>query len=139
MEYLAAGQTRVESFTISLDDGHGGVVTKQVDVTITGTNDAPILAAAVATGTVTEQVTPAGNSTSTGSIGFTDANVTDVQTVTSTAIGTPLGTLTATKAFDTTGLGTGGSIGWSYSVADSVVEYLAAGQTRVESFSDKSR
>ena len=39
---------RVESFTISLDDQHGGIVTRQVDVTITGTNDAPILSAAAA-------------------------------------------------------------------------------------------
>ena len=43
VEYLAAGQTRVESFTMTLDDGHGGIVSKQVNVTITGTNDAPIL------------------------------------------------------------------------------------------------
>ena len=84
MEYLAAGQTRVESFTVSLDDGHGGTVTKQVDVTITGTNDTPILSAAAATGAVTEQVTPAGNLTSTGSIGFTDVDLTDVTRVSAT-------------------------------------------------------
>ena len=50
-----------------------------------------------------------------------------------------LGTLTATKIADTTGAGTGGSIGWSYSVADSAVEYLAVGQTKVESFTVTSR
>ena len=75
VEYLAAGQTKVESFTVTVDDGHGGVVTKQVDVTITGTNDAPIVAATAATGAVTEQGTPAGNLTSTGSIGFTDVDL----------------------------------------------------------------
>lgn len=37
--YLAEGQTKVESFTITLNDQHGGVVTKQIDVTLTGTND----------------------------------------------------------------------------------------------------
>ena len=105
VEYLAAGQTRVESFTISLDDQHGGVITKQIDVTITGTNDAPILAAAAATGSVTEQGTPTSNLTSTGSIGFTDVDLTDVQLSSTTAVGTPLGTLMATKAVDTTGTG----------------------------------
>ena len=40
-----AGQTKVESFTITLDDQHGGVITEQIDVTITGTNDAPVVTA----------------------------------------------------------------------------------------------
>jgi len=42
--YLAAGQTRTESFTVTVDDQHGGVATRQVDVTVTGTNDAPVAA-----------------------------------------------------------------------------------------------
>ena len=45
-----------------------------------------------------------------------------------------LGTLTAVKDTDTTGTGTGGQLTWTYTVADSAVEYLAAGQTKVESF-----
>ena len=134
VEYLAAGQTKVESFTVTLSDGQGGIVTKQVDVTITGTNDAPIVAATAATGVVTEQGTPSGNLTSTGSIGFTDVDFADVHAVSSAAVGAPLGALTATKAVDTTGTGTGGNVSWSYSVADSAVEYLAAGQIKVESF-----
>ena len=83
---------------------------------------------------MTEQVAPAGNLTSTGSISFTDVDFTDVHTVSATAVGAPAGHLTATKSADTTDTGTGGSIGWNYSVADSAVEYLAAGQTKVESF-----
>src|SRR5207244_526406 len=46
VEYLAAGQTKVETFTFTLSDGHGGTVDRTVSVTITGTNDAPILDAA---------------------------------------------------------------------------------------------
>jgi len=34
VEYLAKDQTKVESFTITLDDGNGGLITKQIDVTI---------------------------------------------------------------------------------------------------------
>ena len=45
VEYLAAGQTKVESFTITLNDQNGSVITKQIDVTITGTNDAPVITA----------------------------------------------------------------------------------------------
>ena len=44
VEYLAAGQTKVETFTITLDDDNGGMITR-IDVTITGTNDAPVVSA----------------------------------------------------------------------------------------------
>ena len=82
VEYLAAGPDQGRELHDQSRHGHGGIVARQVDVTIAGTNDAPILAAAAATGSVTEQVTPVGNLTSTGSIGFTDVDVTDVHTVT---------------------------------------------------------
>src|SRR6185369_6980998 len=71
VEYLAAGQTKVESFSITLDDQNGGLITKQIDVTITGTNDAPVITAEDLIGAVTEQVTPAGNLSDSGAITFT--------------------------------------------------------------------
>lgn len=46
VEYLAAGETKVESFTFTLCDGHGGGVARTVDVTITGTNDRPVITSA---------------------------------------------------------------------------------------------
>ncbi len=137
VEYLAVGETKVESFTITLDDQRGGVITRQIDVTITGTNDAPVITAEDLLGAVTELVTPTGNLTDSGVIAFSDVDLTDVHLVsgTGTPIGTTLGSLTAVKTADTTGTGTGGSLTWTYSVAASAVEYLAAGQTKVESFS----
>ncbi len=39
---LAAGEAHVETYTVKIDDGHGGVISKDVLVTITGTNDAPV-------------------------------------------------------------------------------------------------
>ena len=85
---------------------------------------------------MTEQVTPAGNLTNSGIITFTDVDLTDVHLVSAngTPIGTTLGTLTAVKDTDTTGTGTGGQLTWTYTVADSAVEYLAKDQTKVESF-----
>ncbi len=136
VEYLAAGQSRLERFTISLDDQNGGVITRQVDVTITGTNDAPLIVAEQLSGAVTELVTPVGSLTDSGSIDFSDVDLTDVHLVSpsGTSIGSTLGTLSAVKLSDTTGSGSGGRLAWTYSVAASVVEYLAAGQTRLESF-----
>lgn len=37
VEPLAAGQTKVETFALTLDDHHGGTVTQNVTVTLTGT------------------------------------------------------------------------------------------------------
>jgi len=42
VEYLAAGEQKVETFTLTLDDGQGGTVARTVTVTITGTNDTPV-------------------------------------------------------------------------------------------------
>src|SRR4051794_5136145 len=114
VEYLAAGQTKVESFTITLDDQHGGLITKQIDVTLTGTNDAPLITAQDLVGAVTEQVTPVGNLSDSGSIAFSDVDLTDVHLVsaTGTPIGPPLGLLTAVKDSDTTATGAGGQLTW---------------------------
>lgn len=57
VEYLGAGETRTESFTVSIDDQHGGIVSRQVDVTITGTNDAPVVTPFQA-GAVTQAAAP---------------------------------------------------------------------------------
>ena len=38
-QYLAAGQSVVEHYTVTVDDGHGSTATKVVTITITGTND----------------------------------------------------------------------------------------------------
>src|SRR4029453_11275971 len=100
------------------------------------TNDAPVITAQDLVGAVTEQITPAGNLTDSGTITFSDVDLTDMHFVSATGIpiGSVLGTLTAVKNTDTTGTGTGGQLTWTYTVADSAVEFLAAGQTKVESF-----
>ena len=136
VEYLAGGQTKVESFTITLDDQNGGVITKAIDVTITGTNDAPLVSAADVTGAVTEQGTPTGNLTDSGTIAFTDVDHSGRapgrrhRHAGRLRPGQPDGG----QGPDTTGTGTGGQLTWTYTVADSAVEYLAAGQKKVESF-----
>ncbi len=45
-DYLAAGQTATEKFTVTVDDGHGGTVDQLVTITIHGTNEAPTITAA---------------------------------------------------------------------------------------------
>jgi len=43
---LAAGQTVTETYTVTVDDQHGSTTAQDVVITITGTNDAPVLNAA---------------------------------------------------------------------------------------------
>jgi VCBS repeat-containing protein len=41
--HLAVGETATDTFTYTIDDGNGGVITKTVTVTINGTNDVPVV------------------------------------------------------------------------------------------------
>ncbi|WP_417328175.1 VCBS domain-containing protein, partial [Halarcobacter sp.] len=52
VQYLSAGETKEESFDITIDDGNGSTDTKTVTVTITGTNDVVELASTVVSGDV---------------------------------------------------------------------------------------
>src|SRR5207237_1177899 len=47
-DYLAVGQTATEKFTVTISDGHGGTVDQLVTITVTGTNEAPVAVADVA-------------------------------------------------------------------------------------------
>ena len=43
-DFLAVGEILTLTYTATIDDGHGGVVTQPFTVTITGTNDTPVIA-----------------------------------------------------------------------------------------------
>ncbi|MBV5303674.1 MAG: VCBS repeat-containing protein, partial [Chlorobium sp.] len=135
VEYLAKEQTKEETFTFSLLDGHGGSVERTVNVTITGTNDTPVVATTDVTGRVTKMPIPVDSLTDSGTISFTDADLTDVHGISAvTASAGALGTLTPVITTDTIGSGVGGLVTWDYSVATSAVEYLAEGEEKVETF-----
>src|SRR5262249_9389278 len=108
LNQLAKGQIVHETYTVTLDDQNGGVVTRDVTVTITGTDDAPVIGVAQLTGSVTKGAQGTGSETTSGTIAFTDADLTDVHLVsaafrsTDYAIGR-LGSLAAVNTTDTTG------------------------------------
>ncbi|NIZ01141.1 tandem-95 repeat protein [Thalassospira lucentensis] len=138
LEQLAKGETLVESFEISIDDGHGGVAITTVDVTLTGTNDAPEISASpsgafiseLAEGDLSEGVT---EHTAEGTIEFSDLDLSDSHTVSVASPSGYKGALTATLVRDSIG-GNTGIIEWNYVVSDGALDSLAEGETVVESF-----
>ena len=148
-DYLAAGEILTLTYTVQVDDGHGGVVTQPVTITVTGTNDTPVITSGKQIGTITElfntpQPNPTGSTaadTATGTVTFTDVDLSDTHTVTITGV-VPSGTTSGLpdnatlltwfslgELTDTTGTGTGGSDTWTFSAQDKSFDYLAAGET----------
>ncbi len=125
VQYLKSGETRVETFTVSTVDGTAHTVT----VTIHGVSDTAVIGGDAA-GSVTEDlnVNGQGNLTTNGALTVTDPDAGEASfhgTVTPSA--GALGTLTIAPN------GT-----WSYSVANSAVQYLKSGETKVETFTVQS-
>jgi VCBS repeat-containing protein len=74
--YLAAGQSVIDTFTYAIRLSNGTLSWATVSVTITGTNDGPTVSAADLVGSVTEDdSTP--NLTDTGTITFDDVDLTN--------------------------------------------------------------
>ncbi|WP_216636541.1 VCBS domain-containing protein, partial [Endozoicomonas ascidiicola] len=139
IDYLAAGQTLTQTYTVTVSDGEGGTVDQDIIITLTGTNDAPTITAATnVTGDITEIVdNDAGELTSplsdSGSFTISDA-VSDTQSVTFASAGSAyLGSFSATVGDNTTADGSG-RIDWNFDVADSDIDYLAAGQTLTQTY-----
>ena len=135
LDFLAAGETVTVVYTITVDDGNGGTDTQDVTVTITGANDAPVIAVVDVAGTITEGTTL----TDSGSITFTDLDLTDTPTATEVtkSVTTAL-TLTAAQqtaiedAFTISadaGNTNNGTINWDYTITEAELDFLAAGET----------
>ena len=118
VQYLGLGDTKVDTFTLTALDG----TTKQVTFTIHGANDAAVIGTPTVHD-VTEDANPATlTAAGTISISDPDQNQSSFQTSVIAAAGT-LGHLTIAA-----------SGAYTYSVADSLVQYLGAADTKVETF-----
>ena len=142
-DYLAAGETVKLTYTVQVDDHHGGTTTQNVDVTVTGTNDAPVITSSAQTGSITERAGLTDSDltdTAHGTVTFTDADLSDTHTVTVTGV-TASGVMTGLPSnatlkswlslgplTDSSG-GATGSDAWTFSAQDENFDYLAAGQT----------
>ena len=135
-EHLAVGESVVEKFTVTIDDGAGGQTTQDVTVVVKGTNDIPTIdvPASTVTGKVVEDdpkcgPTPAGSAK--GVIVFDDVDLSDKHIRSVSPVGTTLGSLTLGSITEANGHG---SVGWTYNISGNKLETLKPGETRTEVF-----
>ncbi|MEH2624091.1 VCBS repeat-containing protein [Bradyrhizobium sp. AZCC 1719] len=142
-DFLADGEILTLTYTATVDDRHGGVVTKPFTVTVTGSNDTADITSDPQTATIAERA-DAHNSatpdTASGAITFTDADLTDTHDVKITGVSASgvmtglangtvqLGWLSLGPLTDSTD-GVQGLQSWSFSAPDSYFDYLADGET----------
>src|SRR5262249_58488089 len=73
-EFLGAGQTLTQTYTVLVVDNNGGLAAQTVTITITGTNEAPVIGG-VSIGDVTEDVNVvAGNISTSGALTIADVD-----------------------------------------------------------------
>jgi VCBS repeat-containing protein len=124
------------SYTVT---GVNPVNTVSASSTVNVANVAPVIGSGIILGGVTEILDGAVNENnfthaSSGTFAFTDAGINDIHTTTVTPSGANyLGNLTASITDTATGDGTG-TVGWNFSVADSVLDTLAAGQVLTQTY-----
>jgi VCBS repeat-containing protein len=137
LEILSGGQSKVQTYDVTVNDGHGGTATQTITVTLTGTNHAPVITGGTTSGAITELPTvSAVIDTATGSLSFTDVDQPDTHTVSVAPHGAGLGyigTLVPLIGTDSTG-GATGHLNWTYQVADTALEIIPVGQSKVQTY-----
>ncbi|MBB4398094.1 VCBS domain-containing protein [Bradyrhizobium sp. ERR14] len=145
LQSLAQGQTITQIYTVTFDDHHGGTVSQDVTVTITGVNDAPTITsdAAAATGAVTED--ECASLTADGTLAIQDLDLIDTHTAAwsfkSSSVSSDLpgfgasshiGTFTIDAVSESgSDNDNGATLGWHFTLdnSDPVLQSLAEGQT----------
>ncbi len=129
VQSLKAGESHDEVFSVQISDGLGGVDTQQVTITVTGSNDAPVLSFASGNdaGAVQEDTTLSVNGQ------FSSADIDHAATATWSIVGANTGSF-GSIAVD-------GSGQWTYTLANGAdgvagaVQSLKAGESHDEVFS----
>ncbi len=128
VQALNFGDTLIDTFTATTIDGTSQVVT----ITIEGSNDAPVITAAVDSGEVTEGELPV--MTANGTIDFGDVDLSDAHVTSVTpAAGGYLGTLVANVTNDSTGDGVG-QVTWLFAADNVLRQSIASGEVLVQTY-----
>jgi VCBS repeat-containing protein len=141
--FLAAGQTLVVTYDVTIDDQHtGGTSTQPVAITITGANDVPVISASVDTGTKSFGEFTQGQSglSTAGTLNVADPDLADRVAITRQDVATTgdaggltreqlLAMLTVGPTALAADPGSTGNLGWSFDSGGTSFAYLGAGDT----------
>lgn len=141
-DYLAAGQHLDITYTVQLDDHAGGISTQTVTVTVVGTNDKPLYLSCPESAALVEDhnVDPTGNLTAHDSLLFSDIDLADAHSVstTVTAIRSGGGAIPLTNAQLLAAFATSlqdstghliGDVGWNFAFPNCSANFLNGGET----------
>ncbi|WP_236840802.1 VCBS domain-containing protein [Bradyrhizobium sp. CCGE-LA001] len=157
-DFLGKGEKLILNYVVQVDDGHGGVVSTPLtvsidgaDVNVEGTNDVPTIVedSTTPTGAVTED--SAATLTANGTVSFNDPDLTDTHTASYVLKSTTsnahlpgfgngtshIGTFALAAVSESPGVSTRGSVGWTFTLNDNdpVLQSLAKGQTITQVYS----
>ena len=124
LDFLAAGYTLTVTIPVEVNDGAANSGVQNVVVTITGTNDAAVIGTPTVADVTEDTNVLAGNLTATGTISITDAD--QGQSTFQTTVTGP------TSNLGTLVLAANGA--YTYTVANSAVQFLGATDTKVDTF-----
>lgn len=145
LDFLRAGQTLIQTYKITLKDYAGNKTYAHVTVKLVGTNDRPVIAADTQ-GAVTEDknVSPTNTLKDTGFLKFSDVDLADKHTVSTTYNGDakwsanlpidPAVIAALSKGFKTDVTGAKKNGAWTYEIANKLVQFLDAGEKITLSF-----
>ncbi|WP_427451992.1 VCBS domain-containing protein [Litorimonas sp. WD9-15] len=158
IENLTSSDSFVQTYAVSVSDGDGATITREIEITIEGTNDAPVITAITPdTGTTIiedQAVIETGSADTqslTGTIDFDDVDISslaiasgvaDTNSITATVTGTTLegaafaGTIpSGLLTFNVSGANAASTVGnqatWSFDITDGDFDFLAAGEDLV--------
>ncbi|MEP1208256.1 MAG: VCBS domain-containing protein [Rhizobiaceae bacterium] len=148
-DYLAPGEDLVLTYTIVLDDGNGGTVSEEVEITIQGGNNGPTVSVQT---DVAETFTEAPDLQTTGSFVLSDLDTSDVVMVTGVTVAAvesnPVALNPATplladlddmfvpqSATIVDGVSNTGTVFWSFNANGESFAYLADGESLVVTYS----
>ncbi|MBD9492250.1 VCBS domain-containing protein, partial [Ensifer sp. ENS11] len=135
LDSLQAGQILMQTYDVTIDDGHGGTATQTVTIVILGTNDAPVITSGTQSATVTERADGAAGENAVvhvqgGAVTFADVDTLDTH---STSFWPQGGGYLGTFSLDAVNQATD-TVGWNFKVADGVLDSLQAGQTLTQKY-----
>ncbi|WP_448723332.1 VCBS domain-containing protein [Pseudomonas farris] len=140
LQSLAAGASLTDSFTYAIRLGNGTLSWATAQVQFAGMNDSVTMSIGVQAGTVTEDATttpsPADSLSTSGTIAFSDVDLSDTHTASFVAAGgnaTALGNFTLASVTEAANAADG-TVNWAYTLNNAAAQYLAQGQTVTETY-----